>query len=140
MVILACIDGSEGASKVIDTAITHASRWDADLHVIHVFQPPVTLYALDMGVAVELDELEEAERAAVWAGVTGRLDESGLKWARVDRQGYPVSEITAAAQEIGADLIVVGSRGRGELASLVLGSTSHGVIQHAPCDVLVVCS
>ena len=49
-----------------------------------------------------------------------------------------MAEITAAAEEIGADLIVIGCRGRGNLASLVLGATSHGVIQHAPCDVLVV--
>lgn len=138
MVILACIDGSDQSPKVIDTAITQARRWDADLSVIHVFQPPVTLYALDMGMALELDDLEESEREGVWERVSGLLDESGLPWTRIDRRGYPVAEITAAAEEIGADLIVIGCRGRGNLASLVLGSTSHGVIQHAPCDVLVV--
>jgi len=138
MVILACIDGSEQSSKVVDAAVTHARRWDADLHVIHVFQPPVTLYALDMGAALELDVLQEAEREGVWQRVAGTLDESGLDWARIDRRGYPVSEITAVAEEIDADMIVIGSRGRGDFASLVLGSTSHGVIQHAPCDVLVV--
>jgi len=56
----------------------------------------------------------------------------------VDLEGYPPDVIVEYAQEIGADLIVVGSRGRGDLASLVLGSTSHRVVNHAPCDVLVV--
>jgi len=51
--------------------------------------------------------------------------------------GEPAEEITARARTIAADLIVVGSRGRGALAASILGSVSAGVIDHAPCPVLV---
>jgi nucleotide-binding universal stress UspA family protein len=51
--------------------------------------------------------------------------------------GEPVEMITARARAIEADLIVVGSRGRGAVATSILGSVSAGVIDHAPCPVLV---
>jgi nucleotide-binding universal stress UspA family protein len=53
--------------------------------------------------------------------------------------GGPAGEaILAVAEEIGADLIVTGSRGRGRLARAVLGSVSTHLVQNAGCDVLVV--
>lgn len=138
MVFVACVDGSEDALEVVDRAVAHARVWDVGVHVVHVFQPPVSIYALEPNFALDIDDLEEAERASVWARITERLDGSEVPWSRVDRHGYPVSEIISYATEVDADLIIIGTRGRGELASLVLGSTSHGVIQHASCDVLVV--
>lgn len=51
--------------------------------------------------------------------------------------GEPATEIVARAGAIGADLIIVGSRGRGPLATSILGSVSAGVIDHSPCPVLV---
>lgn len=106
--------------------------------MLHVFQPPVTTYALEPSFGMELDELEEAERDRVWGRVGPGLDESNVAWVRVDRSGYPISEIIEYAHESSPELIVIGTRGRGEFVSLVLGSTSHGVIQQAPCDVVVV--
>ena len=138
MLFLVCVDSSDAALHVVERAIAHARAWDAALHVLHVFQPPVTTYALEPTFALELDDLEEAERQSVWDPVGQRLDESDLSWARVDRVGYPVSEIVDYAREIAPQLIVIGTRGRGDFVSLVLGSTSNGVIQQAPCDVLVV--
>lgn len=138
MIFLACVDGSDIALRVVDRAIAHARAWDASLHVLHVFQPPITTYALEPTFDIELDELEQAERDSVWGRVGVGLDESDVSWVRVDRAGYPVSEIIEYAYEISPALIVIGTRGRGEFVSLVLGSTSHGVIQQAPCDVVVV--
>ncbi len=56
---------------------------------------------------------------------------------RVDLNGYPADALVEYAGGVGADLIVVGSRGRGELAALLLGSTSHRILHLATCDVLV---
>ncbi len=56
----------------------------------------------------------------------------------VMRRGEPAREIIAYAEEVGADFIVVGSRGRGGVKALLLGSTSHAVMHGAPCDVIVV--
>lgn len=138
MIFLACVDGSDAAVRVADRAMAHARAWGAALHVLHVFQPPVTTYALEPTFASELDDLEAAEREGVWGRIGERLDDSDVSWVRVDRVGYPVSEIIEYALEIGPEAIVIGTRGRGELVSLVLGSTSHGVIQQAECDVVVV--
>ena len=52
--------------------------------------------------------------------------------------GDPAEAICAYAEEIGARLITVGTRGHGTVASLLLGSVSQAVMRHAPCPVLVV--
>lgn len=52
--------------------------------------------------------------------------------------GEPADEIVGAAEELGADLVVVGRRGLGPLRRLVLGSVSDAIVRRAPCDVLVV--
>ncbi len=57
---------------------------------------------------------------------------------QVDLEGYPADAVAAYAAEHDADLIVVGSRGRGAVASLVLGSTSHRLIHIADRDLLIV--
>jgi nucleotide-binding universal stress UspA family protein len=52
--------------------------------------------------------------------------------------GPPASGVVTVAEDIGADLIVTGSRARGRVARTVLGSVSTEILHHAPCDVLVV--
>jgi nucleotide-binding universal stress UspA family protein len=85
------------------------------------------------------DAVEAAERHAVWADLEPVIAAAGdVPVHRIDRSGYPADELVEYATEVGAGLIVVGSRGRGDLAALVLGSTSHRVIHAAPCSVLVV--
>lgn len=138
MNFVTCVDSSPAALGVLNRAIEHGKRWNATLDVVHVYQPPASLYALDAGFYLAADELAEAERKTVWAPIEEILDESGLQWNRIDLEGHPASMICAYAEEHNSDLIVIGSRGRGDLASLVLGSTSHGVIHGTPCDVLVV--
>lgn len=138
MNFVTCVDASPTAAEVLNRAIEQAKRWNATLDVVHVYQPPASLYALDAGFYLAADELAEAERKTVWAPIEKMLDESGLAWNRIDLEGHPASMICAYAEEHNADLIVIGSRGRGDLAALVLGSTSHGVIHATPCDVLVV--
>lgn len=138
MIVVACVDSSPMAARVVERGLDQCRRLEGELHVLHVYQPPATMYALDAGFALAADDIAQAEREAVWGALSPRLSESGIEWKRVDLQGYPSSQISAYAEEVEADLIVIGTRGRGEFASLVLGSTSHGVIHSAPCDVLVV--
>jgi nucleotide-binding universal stress UspA family protein len=75
----------------------------------------------------------------LWETVDGLLedvDDTAIE--RVDLWGYPPDSLSQYAGDVGADLLIVGTRSRGALGALVLGSTSHRVIHTAPCDILVV--
>jgi nucleotide-binding universal stress UspA family protein len=68
-----------------------------------------------------------------------RLREAGDEVAGAHaRLGRPDAEIVRLAEELGAGLIVLGSRGLGPLRSALMGSVSHSVVRHARCPVLVV--
>jgi nucleotide-binding universal stress UspA family protein len=138
MSIIAAVDGSPVAKDVLARAIEQARQSGSTLHVVHVFQPPTVVYGMAGAYIFEERELEEAEQKAVWETVEPQLADAGIEWVRADLSGYPPAIISEYARDVGARLIVVGTRGRGNFASLVLGSTSHGVIHDSPCDVLVV--
>lgn len=138
MSIVAAVDGSPAAADVLAKAIDQAKQSGTTLHVVHVFQPPTVVYGMAGAYVFDERALAASEQEAVWSSVSSQLDESGLEWVRAELSGYPPAMIADYAKEAGAHLIVVGTRGRGEFRSLVLGSTSHGVIHESPCDVLVV--
>ncbi len=138
MSIVAAVEGSPAAAEVLARAIDQARQSGTTLHVVHVFKPPTVVYGMAGAYVFDERALTESEQEAVWASVGPQLDESGLEWVRAELSGYPPAMIAEYAKDVGAQLIVVGTRGRGEFRSLVLGSTSHGVIHESPCDVLVV--
>lgn len=138
MRIVAAIDASPAARQVLERAIAQARATGAELHVVHVFQPPSAVYAMEGVYLIEDDALAESERNAVWHQVTPMLDGSGVDWTRVDLEGYPAHLIVEHAKEHEADLIVIGSRGRSGFTSFLLGSTSRTVIHDSPVDILVV--
>ncbi|HSM45966.1 MAG TPA: universal stress protein, partial [Acidimicrobiia bacterium] len=78
------------------------------------------------------------QRAAVWSALQQTIERAEVEVSRVDLEGYPPDTLVDYASDVDASLLVVGTRGRGELASLILGSTSHRAIQLSACDVLVV--
>jgi nucleotide-binding universal stress UspA family protein len=134
MVIVAGIDGSDHSLLVIERALEEARLRGAALHVVHVFHAPY-MYA---DIPLDLTEMARLERAGIWAQVNAQLDESGVDVTRVDLDGYPPDALVAYCQDVDASLLVVGTRGRGDFASIILGSTSHRAIQVSKCDVLVV--
>ncbi len=137
MVIVVGVDESEQAAEAVRRAVAYARRWEAELHVVHVTHISGAVLAALEQVPQGLAELREAQQRMVWERIDPLL--AGLAGAkRVELDGYPPDTLVAYAQRVGADLIVVGNRGRGELASLVLGSTSHRVSHIARCDVLIV--
>ena len=135
MVVVVGVDTSDHAISVVKTAIAEARRRDAALHVVHVFHPPVIPY---LGAPVDLRVMAEAEREAVWNHINPHLAQIDIEVEQVNLEGYPPDALVDYVNSVEADLLVVGSRGRGELAALILGSTSHRAVHLAPCDVLVV--
>ena len=134
--IVVGIDGSETAQRALRWAIDEARRRDARLDVIHVWHMPfvgVTPYSpppqWDMA-----DFEAEAERELKRS--VEAEDTTGVEVHRVLAIGSAAGTLIDNGK--GADLIVVGSRGRGGFVGLLLGSVSQQVVHHAPCPVVVV--
>lgn len=77
-------------------------------------------------------------RTAALATARSFLDQRGIEAVYIEGHGKSADVLVQEAEESGADLIVAGTRGLNAARRLVLGSVSTNVVQHAPCDVLVV--
>lgn len=131
MKVLLATDGSPEDQQAL--AFVAAPRWPAGTEIeLFGVMRPVSLAV--PGVFIESrgrDFPHELEHLAT----NLPAGEAVVTWRCA--VGEPVEMITARARAFEADLVVVGSRGRGALATSVLGSVSAGVIDHAPCPVLV---
>ncbi len=138
MIIVVGIDESEPSERGLRRAIELATAVKAELHVIHAVHIPGTLLAVLNQVPADIIQLEQAQRDSVWEAAEPQLAEASIAVKRVDLTGYPADALVEYAEGVGAEMIVIGSRNRGELAALFLGSTSHRILHLAHCDVLVV--
>jgi nucleotide-binding universal stress UspA family protein len=149
MRVLICYDGSPDAQAAIDRAGQLMPGADATVLVIWetIFETLTRTGSLGMGygmVAPFGDDgadatLEKAAHATATDGVRRSLA-AGLQAEPriVDRRDEIAADILAVAAEIDADVIVLGTRGRGGLKSLMLGSVSNAVLHHADRPVLVI--
>lgn len=136
MLIVLGVDDSEHAEVAARHAVDYASRMKADLHAVHALHISGTVVTALASVPDSVTDFAKAERESVWSRIDPILEDVDSV-QRVDIDGYPPDAIAQYAEEVGADLIVVGSRGRGGVASLLLGSTSHRLIHIAKTDVLI---
>jgi nucleotide-binding universal stress UspA family protein len=142
MEVVVGVDGSPVAVPVLQAAVTEAKLRGAKLHVVHVVYVPATwvdgMTFMPGNIIDSAYEAAEAVKKSVWERVNSTLAGTDVEWVQVDRSGYPPDEVVDYATSIEADLIVIGSRGFGDLKSLLLGSTSHRVSHLSPCDVLII--
>jgi nucleotide-binding universal stress UspA family protein len=142
--IIAATDGSDAAERAVEFAAALAKTGEAELSVIHVTRAAPKILAADLEAYARSEHmrLEEALATASEEELShaDRLAVShGVKRVRTESQsGDPAEVIIRSAREKNADLIVVGRRGRGRLAGLLLGSVSQKLVALAPCAVLVV--
>lgn len=130
------IDGSEASKRAIAYAAEEASRRGVPLVAVYAWMPPLTpgLEYLWSEELVESQRTAAEEAIAIGtAGLASRYPD--LEIRREILQSPPVAALVQAAE--GAELLVVGSRGRGGISRLLLGSVSHGVLQALPCPVIV---
>jgi nucleotide-binding universal stress UspA family protein len=137
--ILLATDGSKEAVLAARTAVDLAERTGSELHVIHVHRILPVPYAY-RGRYTEPDpEPPGGEARALLNRQAKEIEHAGGKVAGTYlREGDPDVEVVAIGEEIGAGLIVIGSRGQGGVRRALMGSVSDAVVRHAHCPVLVI--
>jgi nucleotide-binding universal stress UspA family protein len=134
--IVVGVDGSAGAAQALRWAVAEAKRRGARLEVVHAWHyfglPTPPFVAPPETDAVEVRARKILDRAVDAVDCEGLVApiERFLVWEQ------PASALLDASK--GADLLVVGSRGRGGFVGLLLGSVSQEVAHHASCPVVIV--
>ena len=134
--ILVAVDLSADSNKVIDTA-RRLSGENSKLHLVHVVEPVAAAYSMDIH-AVNVSELQQ--QAIQFA--EQKLQKIGARLAIDSRRlhnllGAPAPEIRNLAQQLGADVIVIGSHGHSGW-KILLGSTATKVLHGSTCDIMTV--
>jgi nucleotide-binding universal stress UspA family protein len=140
--IVAAVDFSNATPGVVETAAKLANAFGAELHLLHVVEPEPTYTAYgftpDEFPAMHAFQ-EEAKRRA-----TRKLDELAAAAPPAPRavsqlvEGSPLHSLLDYVNQVGADLVVLGSHGHGAIASLLLGSVAEGMVRKAVVPTLVV--
>lgn len=131
------VDGSKEATQAVAFAAAEADREGDELTVVYAISVPSR--AADAGLtSTSLAELITEEERLVLSETVAGLNEDypGLRVHRVlEAERGPVESLVDAAAR--ARMLVVGSRGRGGIKRLLLGSTAHGVLKHLPCPTVI---
>lgn len=137
--VLCPTDFSEFSSAALDYAAALAASYGSALRLVHVITPfPITGPYLDLPGGGRLYEAAAEQARASLAAEAERVRRPGLAVETELREGTAVHEILTAAQEWPADLLVMGTHGRGGFERLVLGSVAEKVLRKASCAVLAV--
>ena len=142
--ILVAVDGSDHATRALDAACDLAQRYDARLIVLSVYRHHSALETTHTLVAGQ-DEIEPPDktlgrlaRDIVDAALARARQRDAAEVEGSVRRGPPARTIVEAAKECGADVIVLGSRGLGDVGGFLLGSVSHKVSSLAECTCIIV--
>jgi nucleotide-binding universal stress UspA family protein len=138
--IVVGVDGSDGGGAALTFAAREAGLRKARLRIVSAWEIPPAVYAGGLAPALDqetIDGFGEGAKRVVQQAIAQveELEPSVETEGRV-AEGQAADVLLKEAKE--ADLIVVGNRGLGGFGSLLLGSVSHQVVQHAPCPVTVV--
>jgi nucleotide-binding universal stress UspA family protein len=142
--IVCGVDGSADSQAAVRVAAEYADRLGSALILVHVAEPAYIAYAaaypfggtagptatVEAAQSKEEDSERLLERVAVAAGLADAERRVAI--------GHPAEQLAELADDENAELIVVGSRGRGALKSAFLGSVSYSLVGIAGCPVLIV--
>ena len=138
--ILLATDGSVDSELALSTAVDLAITTNSQLHVVQVVGPyyPDLQTIRDPAFEAMLQGLEQ-EAQELLDGQVRKIEEAGGSVQEAhSRRGRADQEIIDPGEEIGAGLIVMGSRGLGGVRRALMGSVSDSVVRQAHCPVLVV--
>ena len=135
--ILFAADGSDDSDLAMQAAVDLANKTDSELHVAHVgllspWAMPDAMSDAQYERLVQQAQqvLDQEVRKVQEAG--GSVADAHLKMGRAD------VEVVRLSQELGAGMLVIGTRGRETIARILLGSDAESIVRHAHCPVLVV--
>jgi nucleotide-binding universal stress UspA family protein len=134
--IVLATDGSSDAERALEYARDLALRDGAQVIVVHAFEPIPGYLGVETKSEVAARHVSAGREIADRA--RERLEEAGVDVETEVLQGPPAEAVLRVAGGRQADLIVMGTRGRGGLTSLLLGSVSHHVLAHSDVPVMVV--
>jgi nucleotide-binding universal stress UspA family protein len=131
--IVVGIDGSEHSREALRWALRQARLTGGSVDMVTAWRYPASYGLAVIGADLGL----EGEARTMMANELSQVgeDASGVEVRKLVGEGAPAQVLLDAAKD--ADLLVIGSRGRGGFASAVLGSVSMACVLHAPCPVLV---
>jgi nucleotide-binding universal stress UspA family protein len=133
-------DGSPGAEKALDLLAALDLPSGSSITLLTVLEPAIDVFGApgftDGSGAAEADAMLIADLQELLASAAAKLPQRYRVDTRVIR-GRPATSLLSEAELMRPDLIVVGSRGHGPFASILLGSVSTELVDHAPCPVLV---
>lgn len=138
--ILAAVDFSPVSDAVIARAAEIARGCGSELTLLHVAAPDPDFVGFGPGPETVRDSRAQeivSERRELQQ-TAEELRTRGLEARALIFQGPTVEKVLEEARRIPADLLVVGSHGRGAVGRALLGSVSHAILRHPPCPILVV--
>jgi nucleotide-binding universal stress UspA family protein len=143
--VLVAMDGSEDSFQAVRFLQSFALPRQTKVRLLSVVERlryPTTAPGSVQGQLVRMLKELEAERRGeldkVLERAAGQLDDKITRVTRYTPTGDPAEEIVATAKDFDTDLVVVGARGLGGVARVLLGSVSEKVLHHARCPVLIV--
>lgn len=134
--LLLATDLSEASTAATEEAFELAGRLGASLLVVSVIDPG-SLRLPGGRYHARMDQVRE-RREAMAQALVERGRDAGIAVSFLVWDGDPGDMIVSAAEAEHADMVIVGSHGRGAVGRLFIGSVSEHVVRHAPCPVLVV--
>lgn len=136
--ILVPVDFSDSGDAAMAYAVSLAKEYDAELHVVHVFEPPSTY--VDGGFAgtpipTNIPTVDQQEEEAKLELIIPSED---VKFQRKFVIGSPKDELVKYAKDNSIDLVVMGTHGHTGLTRLLMGSVAEAVVRRSPCPVLTI--
>jgi nucleotide-binding universal stress UspA family protein len=138
--IVVGVEGSEGSRAALRWAIEEARVRGGVVEVVTAYLPTYVPAAPDFGYVpldpIDLDDEVNKMQQEVVDSVTGQIDAGGVEIRRQVIKGRGADTLIVASA--GADMLVVGNRGRGGFRGLLLGSVSQQIAHHATCPVVII--
>jgi nucleotide-binding universal stress UspA family protein len=136
--IVVGVDGSQASQEALAWAMLQAELTGASVDAVIAWHDPVVIGGMPRGPVAVLEQAAFGEFAATTLGNSIRAvsADSSVSVNPVVRHGHAAQVLLDAAE--GADLLVVGSRGHGGFAGVLLGSVSQYCVYHAPCPVVII--